>query len=166
MRFELFPRTNDISRGEAGFLWLLTHVFPPGTPDVRRFADAVAVAGLDVSARSHPRAVVLLLAGSKDASRLSAAGARNFLACLRVPLVVWTVGAGAAEAAAWGRPADATDVSTPAAFEDATKRLAALVDRQRIVWVEGVASPAVDLLVREGLRRDTSEVTPGLLAAS
>ena len=29
----------------------------------------------------------------------------------------------------------------PAAFEDATKRLAALVDRQRIVWVEGVHLP-------------------------
>ena len=141
MRFELFPRTEDNSRGDVGLLWLMTHVFPPGVPDVRRFADAVAVAGLDVSARGHPRAVVLLLAGSTDASRLSAAGARNFLACLRVPLFVWTVGAGAAEAAAWGKAADATDVSTPAAFEDATKRLAALVDRQRIVWVEGVHLP-------------------------
>jgi hypothetical protein len=140
-RFEVFPRTEDFSQSDAGFLWLMTHVFPPGVPEVRRFADAVAVAGLDVSARSHPRAVVLLLAGSRDASRLSAAGARNFLACLRVPLFVWTVGAGAAEATAWGTAADATDVSTPAAFEDATRRLAALVDRQRIVWVEGVHLP-------------------------
>lgn len=141
MRFELYPHTQDFSPSDAGFLWLLTHVFPQGVPDVRRFADAVAVAALDVSARSHPRAVVLLLAGSKDASQLLAAGARSFLACLHVPLLVWTVGAGAAEAAAWGKPAEVTDVSTPAAFEDATKRLSALVDRQRIVWVEGVHLP-------------------------
>jgi hypothetical protein len=141
IRFEVFPRTDDFSRSDMGFLWLMTHVFPPGVPAERRFADAVAVAGLDVSARSHPRAVVLLLAGSKDASRLSAAGARNFLACLGVPLIVWTVGSGATEAATWGKATDATDVSTPAAFEEATRRLAALVDRQRIVWVEGVHLP-------------------------
>ncbi len=143
MRFELFPLTKVISsRSDVGFLWAMTHVFPPGVPDVRRFADAVAVAGLDVSTRSHPRAVLLVLAGSLDTSRLSAAGARNFLACLHVPLFVWTVGElGAAEAGVWGNAADATDVSTTAAFEAATKRLTALVDRQRIVWVEGAHLP-------------------------
>ncbi len=104
----------------------------------------MAVAGLDVSANSRPRAVVLLLAGSKDASRLPAPAARNFLGCLRVPLLIWTVGTGAAEAAAWGKASDATDVSGPKAFEEATRRLTALVDRQRIVWVEGVHVPRSD----------------------
>jgi hypothetical protein len=143
LRFELFPLTKVISsRSDAGFLWVMTHVFPPGVPDVRRLADAVAVAGLDVSTRSHPRAVLLVLAGSLDTSRLSAAGARNFLACLHVPLFVWTVGElGAAEAGVWAAAGDATDISTTAAFEAATKRLVALLDRQRIVWVEGAHLP-------------------------
>lgn len=144
-RFETFPCTR-VDRGkDVGLLWLMYQVYPPKYPPnvlaERHFADAVAVAGLDVSARSHPRAVVLVLAGSSDTSQFSAASARNLLACLHVPLFVWTVGAGAAEALSWGKAGDATDVSIPAKFALATSQVAALVNRQRIVWVEGVHLP-------------------------
>ena len=139
-RFELFPRSQDFIAGSAGLLWMMTHVFPPGVPEERRFADAVAVAALSVSAASRPRAVVLLLAGSKDASALDAAAAQTFLSRLGVPLFVWTVGTGAREAKAWSATSS-TDVSTPAAFEQATRKLVTFVEHERIVWLEGVHLP-------------------------
>lgn len=139
-RYELFPHSGDFVAGTAGLLWLMTHAFPPGVPEERRFADAVAVAALNVSEHARPRAVVLLLAGSKDSSALGAAGAESFLSRLGVPLFVWTTGTGAREAKAW-TGTEPIDVSTPAAFEAATRKLVAFVERQRIVWVEGVHLP-------------------------
>jgi hypothetical protein len=109
-------------------------------PDERRFADAVAVAALAATAQGRPRAIVLFLAGSRDSSALGAAAAQTFLSRLGVPLFVWTAGAGAREAKAWNT-APVADVSTPAAFEDAARKLVAFVDRQKMVWIEGVHLP-------------------------
>jgi hypothetical protein len=139
-RFELFPQSQDFLAGTAGLLWMMTHVFPPAAPEERRFADAVAVAALNVSAESRPRAIVLLLAGSKDASALGAAAAQTFLSRLGVPLFVWTVGTGAREAKAWNATQMA-DVSTPAAFEEAASKLVTFVEHERMVWLEGVHLP-------------------------
>jgi hypothetical protein len=139
-RFELFPHSQDFLAGSSGLLWMMTHVFPPGVPEERRFADAVAVAALNVSAESRPRAIVLLLAGSKDASALGAAAAQTLLSRLGVPLFVWTVGTGAREAKAWNATW-VTDVSTPAAFEKAAWKLVTFVEHERMVWLEGVHLP-------------------------
>jgi hypothetical protein len=53
---------------------------------------------------------------------------------------VWTVGTGAREATAWNATSS-TDVSTPAAFEQATRKLVTFVEHERIVWLEGVHLP-------------------------
>lgn len=142
MRFEIFPRSEDYDRDTGGLLYLLTHVFAPGVPPRPRLADAVAVAALSAVARNRSRAVVLLLGGSDDASRLSPAGARSYLSALGVPLFVWTAGtAGRSAGAAWAGATDLADVSTAALFDKASDRVLAHVGRQRIVWVEGVHLP-------------------------
>ncbi len=142
MRFEIFPRSEDFDRSEGGLLYLLTHVFAPGVPDEPRLADAAAVAALTAVARNRTRAVVLVLGGSRDGSSLSPAGARAYLSALGVPLFVWTAGArGAAEAATWSGATEVADVSTPKLFAAAADRLRAHLERQRIVWLEGVHLP-------------------------
>ncbi len=139
--YEIFPRTEDFGRSEGGLLYLLTHVFAPGVPPAPRLADAVAVAALSAVARNRARAVVLVLGGSPDASRLSPGGARGYLSALGVPLFVWTAGpSGAAAGRAWAG-ADTVDVSTAKLFDAAAERLVAHVARQRIVWLEGVHLP-------------------------
>ena len=139
--YEIFPRTEDFGRSDGGLLYLLTHVFAPGVPPEPRLADAVAVAALSAVARNRARAVVLVLGGSPDASRLSPGGARDYLAALGVPLFVWTAGpSGAVVGRAWSG-ADTADVSTTKLFVAAAERLVANVARQRIVWLEGVHLP-------------------------
>src|SRR3954470_8532397 len=63
-------------------------------PPDPRIADAVAVAGLEAMTENRRRAVLLLLTGNeaRDASRYDAGRVRRFLAALRVPLHVWTLG--------------------------------------------------------------------------
>jgi hypothetical protein len=115
--------------------WLLTRSRPP-IPDKsrpRRFADAVAVAGLDAFDSGHRRAVVLLLSRSADASRYPPAVVRRYLQEIGVPLFVWsTDGPGADLAGAWG-PVD--DISTPSKFSNAVARLNRTLLAQRIAWI-------------------------------
>lgn len=142
MRFEIFPRSEDFDRSAGGLLYLFTHVFAPGVLPEPRLADAVSVAALSAVARNRARAVVLVLGGSHDASRLSPGGARSYLSALGVPLFVWTAGPRGPEAgAAWSGATDFADVSTATLLDKASSRLVAYVRRQRIVWVEGVHLP-------------------------
>jgi hypothetical protein len=119
-------------------------------------ATAVATAGAAVAARSHRRAVVLLLAkaraagtepahepgpassvtGGREADALTIAAARAYLAALRVPLVVWSLAgpAAASPAAPWGA---AEEVSSGKRLRAAVKRLRARLDSQEIVWFAG-----------------------------
>ena len=63
------------------------------TPPQPRIADAVATAGLAAVNENRRRAVLLVLSGKeKDASRYDPATVRRFLAALRVPLYVWSLG--------------------------------------------------------------------------
>jgi len=113
--------------------WVLTDV--PRTP---RIADAVAVAGLEAMTENRRRAVLLLLSGeeTQDASRYRAVTVRRFLASLRVPLYVWTLGPPAAGslAAAWGPSSQVLSTSDVAAAVTALRRD---LDAQRIVMVDG-----------------------------
>ena len=140
--YEIFPRSEDFGRAEGGLLYLLTHVFAPGVPPAPRLADAVAVAALSAVARNRARAVVLVLGGSQDGSRLSPAGARGYLSALGVPLFVWTAGPrGAGAGREWTGASEVSDVTTAKLFDGAAERLVTHVARQRIVWLEGVHLP-------------------------
>ncbi len=142
MQFEIFPCSEEIDGDRGGLLFLLTHVAAPGIPPAPRLADAVAVAALSAISRNRARAVVLVLGGSRDASRLSAGGVRSYLSALGVPLFVWTVGPLGPDAAAeWAGATEIADVSTAILFDKAGDRLRAYMGRQRIVWVEGIHLP-------------------------
>lgn len=108
--------------------------FPGASPKSQLLGNAVAVAGVKAAADNRPRAVVLLLGGKGcEVGSVTPEAARAFLADLHVPLVVWSV-AGAAGDTCWG-PAAAAD--WPRGLYTAFPRLRSLLDRQRIVWLEG-----------------------------
>ena len=103
-------------------------------------SDAVAVAGRGVAQRNRRRAVVLILGENPtDVSGLSAKLARQYLATVHVPLVVWSTDPqGGWAQAGWGEP---RDISSVTLLEREVKALTALLDRQRIVWLEGFHLP-------------------------
>lgn len=112
----------------------------------QRLADAVSVAGAEVAASNHRRAVLVVVAETNrqraaggwtpDASSLPVETARAFLAALHVPLVVWSLAGdpSAAFTAAWG-PSE--DVSNRGKMRAAANNLEARLASQRIVWLAG-----------------------------
>lgn len=141
VRYALFPRSEDHPPAHGGVLWLMTAARqPPFSADEQRLADAVAVAGMTVAERGRRRAVVLLLGEDpSDASRLAAPAVRRYLSNLGVPLHVWAVGdVPEAVSRAWG---EVVSVDREHRFRSAVTELAEDLDRQRIVWVEGLHLP-------------------------
>ncbi len=145
---DLFSLSGAYTALEGGLPWLLRRAgangeaSPEGAvetpdPEVKRIADAVAVAGLEVTTENRRRAVLLILNGDeRDASGYDAAAVRRYLAALRVPLFVWTLSkpAPGSFAASWGRTEDVSSVKNLyRAFEDLRTELRS----QRIVLVEG-----------------------------
>jgi hypothetical protein len=135
---DLFDASRDFTGDFAGLHWLLTrisHPIPKGGD--LRFADAVAVAGIQAYSGYTRRAVVLALgARVDDASRFPPAVVRAYLQRIHVPLLVWSVDPRTAErvAARWGEVEDVTSYpKLKAAFE----RLRASLDAQQMVWIEG-----------------------------
>jgi len=135
---ELFDASRDFAGGFAGIHWLLTrvsHPIPKGAGE--RFADAVAIAGLQASAGYTRRAVVLVLGREvADASRYPPGLVRSYLAKIHVPLFVWSLETRTADrvAAAWG---EAQDVSSYPKLKVAFERLRRELDSQQLVWLEG-----------------------------
>ncbi len=132
---------------------------PPARPEMH-IADAVAVAALQALEENRRRAVLLVLNGDEleDYSRYDAATVRRFLASLRIPLYVWTLGktTPGSFATAWG-PTVAVD-ATPAlyrAVEDLRKDL----QGQRIVLVDGRRVP--DSVILGPAARDVELVSGG-----
>lgn len=141
VRYLLFSRSEDHPPKDGGVLWLLTAAQqPPFSLAEQRLADAVAVAGISASARGRRRAVVLVLSEEPpDASQLSPAAVRRYLAHLGVPLFVWSVGEVTEEvSAAWG---EVRSVRRKSWFREAVDELSGSLERQRIVWVEGLHLP-------------------------
>jgi hypothetical protein len=145
---DLFSLSGPYTATEGGLPWLLRRAGAngdagpegtAGTPslETRRIADAVAVAGLEVTTENRRRAVLLVLSGDeRDAGVYAAAAVRRYLAALRVPLFVWTLGTPApgSFAASWGATEDVSAVKNLyRAFED----LRAELRSQRIVLVDG-----------------------------
>ena len=146
-RAELFDRSRPYDSTESGLHWLLTRVYhpvPEGPP--RRFADAVAVAGLQAVAGYSRRAVVLVRGQAGDASRCRPGPVRRYLERVRVPLHVWSLTPAAMEASEWGAT---EDVSSYWKLRGAVAKLKEDLEQQWIVWVEGRYLPQdVELTAR------------------
>jgi hypothetical protein len=138
MPTELFDVSREFAGSFAGIHWLLTRVSHPIQRVAgERFADAVAIAGLQASAGYTRRAVVLVLGRQiDDASRYPPALVRSYLAKMHVPLFVWSLEGRTADrvAAAWG---EAQDVSSYPKLKDAFQRLRRELESQQVVWLEG-----------------------------
>ena len=105
------------------------------------------------AARSGRRRVVLLIVGPDpvDQSQLEPSAALGFLRRLRVPIVVWTPVWGAEKIGAWGPTVLISDrQNLVRAYSALSKQL----DRQRIVWLDGLHLPqAISLSPQaEGIR--------------
>jgi len=130
---ELFPSSRSFPvKDAAGIQWVLANVSAP-TAESLRFADAVAVAGLQAAASRRPRAVVLITGSRhRDDSRLTPPQARQYLASIGVPLFVWCITD--FEPAGWEEP---RHIDTSERFRDAANDLLEEIRRQRIVWIAG-----------------------------
>ncbi|HXT22185.1 MAG TPA: hypothetical protein VN923_15635, partial [Thermoanaerobaculia bacterium] len=141
LRYDLFATSPERTSADGSLLDQLERAaMMPASPAQPRLADAVALAALTAAQPGRRRAVVLVLGGEPvDASLYDASRVRRFLDRLRVPLLVWSVAPPAPSVtAAWG---DAETVSSVQRLEGAARRLDALVQRQRIAWVEGTHLP-------------------------
>lgn len=138
---KIFQSSVAVSSQDAGMLRFLTFDYgessdqrtgvDPNTP--RRFADAVAVAGLNASNGAHRRAVVLVLSRSADQSTNEPASVRHYLEAIGVPLFVWSLtGPRPDLAASWG---EVDDISEPKQFRAAVERLRASLASQHVVWI-------------------------------
>jgi len=137
---ELFPTSRAFLAEKVGLHWLLTSVHNPAPENVgARFADAVAVAGVNAYAGLQRRAVLLVLGqADADQSQYAPEAVRRYLARLHVPLFVWSLGSPSPAAAAWGEVRDvSTTIGMLQAFADLRQELAS----QRIVLVEGRLLP-------------------------
>jgi hypothetical protein len=137
----VFLRSAIIPSSDAGMLGFLTLSYSEAAgqgwvsqPNAHlRFADAVAVAGLNASTGAHRRAVVLVLSKSADQSTMEPALVRRYLAAIGVPLFVWSLtGPRADLATSWG---EVDDISTMKQFAAAVDRLRASLASQHVVWV-------------------------------
>jgi len=138
--WERFRASQAIPREEGALPWIV-RVIPPSvdTTAPQSVADAVAFAGLLASSRGQRRAVVLLISNQPDdASRFDPRNAMRFLERLHVPLLVWSPERRPDRESAWGKP---VEVSNARLLSAAIDDLDALLDRQRIVWVEGPHLP-------------------------
>jgi hypothetical protein len=146
---ELFPTSRTFLAEKVGLRWLLTSVHNPAPENVAaRFADAVAVAGINAYAGLQRRAVLLLLGqGAVDGSRYAPEAVRRYLSRLHVPLFVWSLGTPSPAAAAWE---EVQDVSTALGMLQAFADLRRELGTQRIVWVEGRLLPQEIELATDG----------------
>jgi hypothetical protein len=137
----VFLTSETVSSRDAGMLGFLMLDYTEasdqkevvGPNSRRRFADAVAVAGLNASTGSHRRAVVLVLSRSADQSTIEPAQVRHYLEAIGVPLFVWSLtGPRPDLAGSWG---DVDDISNPRQFRAAVDRLRGSLASQHIVWV-------------------------------
>jgi hypothetical protein len=136
---DLFQISPPVAYAAGGLPWVMLHTLLP-TSARPRIADAVASAGLAAATENRRRAVLLVLSGGEqDTSRYGAATVRRFLAALRVPLFVWSLGdpKPGSTAAAWG----AENVAMTRHLYSAVEKIRDELDSQRIVMVDGRRLP-------------------------
>jgi hypothetical protein len=150
VRPALFQHTRGLSPKYGGMLWLLAVANQPVfSPEEQRLSDAVAAAGLTTAVSGRRRAVILILSEHpSDASRLSPPAVRSYLEDLGVPLHVWAVGPVPDEVAeAWG---GVREVPKKRELRRAVKELSKSLERQQIVWLDGLFLPQEVALTGEG----------------
>lgn len=103
----------------------------------RRFADAVAVAGLRAVSDGRRRAIVLIVDCTfdlgHDRSLAEPLAVRNYLKSVGVPFFVWSVSGPRPDLEpAWG---EIEDIGTPRQFQMAVQRLRASLAAQHVAWV-------------------------------
>jgi hypothetical protein len=138
--YDLFSHSAKFSAA-AGSLhgWLTTVEQPPEWTGDQRLADAVAIAAVTAASGNRRRGVLLVLGDeTKDTSDAVPETIRRFLKSLAVPLFVWTIGPTAAIETPWG---PTTDASSPRLMSRASRELFHHLERQRIVWLEGIHLP-------------------------
>ena len=150
----IFDASHAIHGVDTNFLFALLVHFGKSTANggERRFADAVAVAGIAASANGSRSAVVLALGeNDQDHSRRTAASIRHYLERINVPLYVWSLapekGSAAPQAAAWGQ---FDDISSVIKLHQAATAVQNDLRRQSIVWLEGRYLPQDIVLVDAG----------------
>jgi hypothetical protein len=140
----VFETSAIVSSSDAGMLMFMTYTYdasnsivhrsvrdPKSNP--RRFADAVAVAGIDAVTGAHRRAVVLVLSKSVDASHSQPAGVRHYLSSIGVPLFVWSLTGPRPDLnTSWG---NVDDISSPRHLQKAVERLRTSLASQHVAWV-------------------------------
>jgi hypothetical protein len=140
---DIFDISPEIETGRVGLLKLLltSHVARIQAGSPMQIVDAAAVAGLEAVTENRRRAILVVLpGGAKDQSRFDSAMVRRYLAALRVPLFVWSLGrpeSGSA-AAAWGKVTVMTALSD---LQRAYLDLRDNLDSQRILLVDGRLLP-------------------------
>jgi hypothetical protein len=146
----LFESSSVFSGSQASILSLLVSVAYPGeSAQPRRFADSVAVAGLQAASSYSRRAVVLVLGRkSADVSHDTPVSVRRYLERLRVPLYVWSlIDLQKVLAAAWGSYEAITSLRE---LRQESQRIRKDVDSQSIVWLSGRYLPQDIVFVEKG----------------
>ena len=140
---ELFEMSHFLTPGLGGFYNLLARLRYAGSYDPPyRFADAVAVAGLQGHSGGSRRAVVLVVGHSRDDSVHAPAVVRRYLERIQVPLHVWSLtGAAAGSPSPWG---EVEDVSSLSGLSRAVARLKEDLAGQSVAWFEG--RPPADIV--------------------
>jgi len=129
---ELFDQSSKL-KGELGTYRLLTRTAGP-PPGPIRFADAVAVAGVEAARSGLRRAVVLVLGeDGPEVSRHSPRAIRRYLEAIGVPFIVWSLkGSRPDLEVQWG---EVRDISTLEKLHAATIDLNRVLDEQAIAWL-------------------------------
>lgn len=143
----LFPVSPDLSEygRSRGVTWTLTsRRFEERSPANPRPAQAVAVAALRAASLGSPRAVILALGPTaKDHGPYSPRNVLRYLEVLQVPFLLWLIDDEEGDeephiVREWGA---ASRISDAEDFLPAVRELRSLLERQRIVWVEGLHLP-------------------------
>lgn len=138
---EVFALSPEITAEQGGLYWALQQtVVLPGLSPSLRLADAVAVAGLQAANGHRRRGVLLAVSESEtDESRFAVSTVREYLASIQVPLYVWRIGDTATDT--WTEWGSGELITNFRELQNASRRLAKSLDRQRIVWLEGLHLP-------------------------
>ncbi len=137
--FNVHPVSRGYTRRHGGLYRLVTGLTFHGYRGQPQFAGAVAVAGLTAYERQRRRAVVLVLGARADSGGyITQSQSRRYLEHLKVPFFVWTVDPDFVGPTVWGAPVDASDYK---ALKKAFAEVSAAVDRQWVVWFDGVHLP-------------------------
>ena len=138
--FDLFSVSPEIRSRLGGLYWTLTQDVVVGGPASKtRVSDAVTLAATQAAGSNHRRTVLLIVAAPwEDHSQFDVATVRRYLDALNVPLVVWRVGEERPAASEWGPAEGIADYGD---LKRAWRALEKSLDRQRIVWLEGLHLP-------------------------